>query len=411
MKLSLVIPTRERARFLRESIATATACRDPDIEILISDNASTDDTQAVINGFADPRIKAVQTGRRVSMRQNFENAIEESSGDYIIMIGDDDGFLAGQIPILRRILADRQPDVLSWKIPTFGWPVAPGGNAGVRFIKSGCYGKPVAADLGALKHAKSTANSLGLTRQPVLYHGCVSRTYLQSLRGNSGAIIAGKIPDVYFTQAAIIRGGNFQHTGHPFTINGYSFASTGGATHAYSSEDPRARPAMRFAQEAEADPVQDVIPEFTKSIPFIHFATLETARREMNAAAFPVDYFCWYRHVLGHLASLDDGTRDQLRSLLADYAYKTDTADDHSRAQLAGSKVGEKVGGLFGRMSRLASFKPSARRGGKATILTAAELMGDILADDYDLVLDGSLSSAGAWLRALRRGLKYRIFG
>ena len=116
MKISLIIPTRERSRYLQESIRTALAVRDPDVEVVVSDNASEDDTQAIVAAFDDPRLKYVNTGQRVSMRQNFEFGLSASSGDYVSMIGDDDGFLPGQFPSLRRILEERRPDVLSWRI-------------------------------------------------------------------------------------------------------------------------------------------------------------------------------------------------------------------------------------------------------------------------------------------------------
>ena len=46
MKISIVIPTRERALYLRQSLATALAIDDPDVEIIVTDNESTDDTAA-----------------------------------------------------------------------------------------------------------------------------------------------------------------------------------------------------------------------------------------------------------------------------------------------------------------------------------------------------------------------------
>ncbi|MEJ6708905.1 MAG: glycosyltransferase [Amylibacter sp.] len=47
MKISIIIPTRDRAFYLRQSLATATAIVDPNIEILVSENASVDDTEQV----------------------------------------------------------------------------------------------------------------------------------------------------------------------------------------------------------------------------------------------------------------------------------------------------------------------------------------------------------------------------
>ena len=123
MKISIVIPTRERALYLRQSLATALAIDDPDVEIIVTDNESTDDTAAVVAAHSDPRLKYVKTGARVSMRQNFENGMRQVTGDYVIFFGDDDGILPGQFRFLRRLLEERQPDALSWSLPTYGWPI------------------------------------------------------------------------------------------------------------------------------------------------------------------------------------------------------------------------------------------------------------------------------------------------
>ena len=44
MRISLVFPTRERAELLRHCLTGALACDDPDLEIVVSDNHSTDET-------------------------------------------------------------------------------------------------------------------------------------------------------------------------------------------------------------------------------------------------------------------------------------------------------------------------------------------------------------------------------
>ena len=104
MKLSIVIPTRERIQYLQESIRTALAIEDIDIEIIVSDNASSDNTAVILSDIDDIRFKYTHTGKRVSMRANFENGLNNCTGDYIMFFGDDDGVLPKQIPILKNIL-------------------------------------------------------------------------------------------------------------------------------------------------------------------------------------------------------------------------------------------------------------------------------------------------------------------
>jgi glycosyltransferase involved in cell wall biosynthesis len=72
--LSIVIPTRERSATLKFTLKTALDQTDGDYEIVVSDNFSQDETERVVLEFQDPRIKYVNTGRRLSMSDNYEFA-------------------------------------------------------------------------------------------------------------------------------------------------------------------------------------------------------------------------------------------------------------------------------------------------------------------------------------------------
>jgi len=181
MKISIIIPTRERVEYLRYSIQTALEIVDDNLEIVICNNASQDDTEAVIKSFSDPRIKYVNTGARISMRENFNRALNESSGDYVIFFGDDDGIVPGQFKYLRQLLETHRPDGLSWNRATYGWPVEGYGRktGGVRFYRHSVYGTPYAYDpkernLDALMGCR--LNHIAPVT-PNIYHGCVSRAY------------------------------------------------------------------------------------------------------------------------------------------------------------------------------------------------------------------------------------------
>ena len=52
--ISVVVPTRNRSRLLAVTLRSALAQRGIDFEIIVVDEASSDDTQAVIGSFNDP---------------------------------------------------------------------------------------------------------------------------------------------------------------------------------------------------------------------------------------------------------------------------------------------------------------------------------------------------------------------
>ena len=84
MLISIIIPSRDRAVYLKYSVQTALAIQDKNIEIIVSDNASIDHTREVIRSIEDTRLKYFNTNKRISMRANFENAQVSSELCYIL---------------------------------------------------------------------------------------------------------------------------------------------------------------------------------------------------------------------------------------------------------------------------------------------------------------------------------------
>src|SRR6056297_2988368 len=262
MKISIIIPTRERARYLGASIATATAIADPDIEIVVSDNASTDGTEALVAGIDDPRLRYLNTGKRLSMRQNFEFALNASEGDYVVFFGDDDGILPGQFPALRRILEAECPDALAWDFPVYGWPAPDQGGktGGFRLKAQSCFGAPTPLDRATQLDRLRAGDMARMYPLPAIYHGCMSRRFMDALRTDDGICFAARSPDVYMNFRAIARGGKLLHSAHPFSMNGYSPASTGGSMRDLGQQDKTKQTSDMFMQEIATDPVDDVMP-------------------------------------------------------------------------------------------------------------------------------------------------------
>src|SRR5207253_431279 len=101
--ISIIIPTRERVETLRATLSTALDQKSDQIEILVADNASSDGTQSFVASVRDSRVRYVNSGRRVSMSANWEIALEHASGEYLLIIGDDDAILPGAID---RLIGD-----------------------------------------------------------------------------------------------------------------------------------------------------------------------------------------------------------------------------------------------------------------------------------------------------------------
>lgn len=408
MIISLIIPTRERAQYLQESVQTALRVQDDNLEIIVSDNASNDGTQEMIEKFTDSRLKYIHTGERISMRQNFEFALRQSVGDYVLFIGDDDCVLADQFSFLRTLLEQHRPDGLSWGRPTYGWPVNGYGKktGSVKFQRDGLFGTPSQIDCMESKRALLRCELGNFEKKPTLYHGCISRQFLRSIETPEGLCFASSNPDVYVTYQAILRNANALYVDHPFTLNGYSPASTGSAHHAYKASDPRCKPAHMFREENRKDEICDAT-GYALTVPYAFFGTIETIRANASERIDGLDYRAWYHYVLNSARPEDHETKAMLAQNMAEYAEKTGTQKELAEADDAGVAVAGKVKKYSQRLEKLRTVmhrkRISAEVDGKNTSLTAAITYDRVLGDDYSGILDGSRTRNLCWKAAMQR--------
>jgi glycosyltransferase involved in cell wall biosynthesis len=87
---SILIPTKNRSEYLKYAINSVLNQTFNDFEIVISDNNSTDDTQKIVKGYKDKRLKYFNTEKDVLIADNWNNAFNNSECKYIILMGDDD---------------------------------------------------------------------------------------------------------------------------------------------------------------------------------------------------------------------------------------------------------------------------------------------------------------------------------
>ena len=229
MKISLVIPTRNRSEFLRYCVATCLACDDDNIEIIVSDNNSLDDTRRVIEAIVDPRLKYVNTGQDVSMRQNFEFALEHATGDYLIYIGDDDGILPNGLVTLRRMIDRYQPDVILWRHITYDWPRADGSAPGrLKFRCRDFCGPMKFIDPEQVFHGFCQAKHINYRGGANIYHGCVHRRVIDKVRGRQNGTYFNDIsPDINTALTNLTASRSILWFRNPVTIAGAGEKSTG----------------------------------------------------------------------------------------------------------------------------------------------------------------------------------------
>lgn len=89
--LSICIPTYNRSALLEESLAQLCAIKWPfETEIVVSDNASTDETARILAAFP---VRSFRQQEKLEAIDNFFAAFRAARGDYAFYLGDDDAVI------------------------------------------------------------------------------------------------------------------------------------------------------------------------------------------------------------------------------------------------------------------------------------------------------------------------------
>jgi glycosyltransferase involved in cell wall biosynthesis len=130
MKFSVLLPTRNGGRYLEYCLRSILDDPYQDMELIVSDNANTDETKNVLGVFkSDKRLKVVTLDKPVCVAENWNRALKASRGDYVLMMGDDDCLLPGYFSRMERTLTKyHNPDCVTYNAYSYVAPQSISGN-------------------------------------------------------------------------------------------------------------------------------------------------------------------------------------------------------------------------------------------------------------------------------------------
>lgn len=126
MRVSVLLPTRNGAKLLQNCLRSILGQSYSDFELIVSDNASSDETQNVLERYrADERLKEIRLETPVSVTENWAVVLNAASGDYVLVLGDDDLLLPGYFEHATRLLDEfESPDCLTYNGYAYAFPDA-----------------------------------------------------------------------------------------------------------------------------------------------------------------------------------------------------------------------------------------------------------------------------------------------
>lgn len=216
--ISVIIPTRERADTLLFAIKTALDQKSNNYEVIVSDNFSQDNTKKVVESFNDSRLVYVNSGRRLSMCDNYEFGLNHAKGEYVIIIGDDDAIMPGAIDKLHLTIKNNPGLVYNWPMPLYIWP-KDGKESSAHYVSPNT--RPFKANL-----KKIAQRFIVVMREsgqlPSVYHGAVSKSILDMIKNQAGRVFCSTQPDVFTSFAIPVFTDTALNVGYAVTVSGRS---------------------------------------------------------------------------------------------------------------------------------------------------------------------------------------------
>lgn len=110
--ISVIIPTYNRARTLEKAINSVLAQTYKDIELIIVDDCSKDDTQDIVSSIEDDRLKYIKLEKNSGANYARNMGISEANGEYIAFQDSDDIWRKEKLELELKFMLENDYDVV-----------------------------------------------------------------------------------------------------------------------------------------------------------------------------------------------------------------------------------------------------------------------------------------------------------
>lgn len=117
---SVVIPSYNCSKFLERSLTSVFDQSFQDVEIIVVDNSSTDDTEKILERFATQKLSSVSVQNHGVIAYSRNVGIKQSQGEWIAFLDADDVWLPRKLEIVCEAIANNPEAILfchdEWKV-------------------------------------------------------------------------------------------------------------------------------------------------------------------------------------------------------------------------------------------------------------------------------------------------------
>ncbi|MBS0271089.1 MAG: glycosyltransferase [Proteobacteria bacterium] len=239
-KVSIVIPTHNRLHLLKDAIFSVIQQRNSNWELVIFDNASSDPIEEYVKSLKDERIKYKRSKTFLPVTDSWNKAMDVATGDYIIMLGDDDGLAPHYLEVINKYVLDfNEPDFIYSGRFYFVHPAAQSAYLD-GYLDSSHYGffflteqNPPTLQkapylLSARDAREAWSSSINCKRRFSFSMQCFTfkRSFLETIK-RDGQLFQSLFPDYYLANIAMAYGKSMVIVPERLTIQGVSTKSYG----------------------------------------------------------------------------------------------------------------------------------------------------------------------------------------
>jgi glycosyltransferase involved in cell wall biosynthesis len=110
MEVSVIVPTRNRSGLLAMTLRSVLRQQHVDLEVVVVDEASTDDTQSVIAGFSDTRVRVLRHEVPCGVSTARNRGAAAAAGEWLAFVDDDDLWAPDKLAQQLRAAASTDRD-------------------------------------------------------------------------------------------------------------------------------------------------------------------------------------------------------------------------------------------------------------------------------------------------------------
>ncbi len=265
---SVIIPTRSRHDTLKYSIQSVLNQSHDDFELIVMDNNSSIETADVVQSFTHDRIKYHRSPVSLSMTDNWELGLAQTTGDYIFLLGDDDALMPDGLEIAAELIKRYDLPIISWLRHFYAWDssIVPWlrNHLGVNLLQ-------VAEIRDNRKFLKSFYDrNSNYEELPMIYNSLVRRDLVEKVKSIHGRYFYSHCPDLFSGIVNAYFSEQHLYSYRALSITGTSGHSTGaaGLYPSLTSADTAAK-TIDVYKDISKDYHHSILPDRAISVPII----------------------------------------------------------------------------------------------------------------------------------------------